>query len=146
VPPNALPRDGVSAHKAESRAWVARPRAWNNGGVDALLQYLDANVDWHPPRESMEPGIYCGREGVRDYLGQLGEIAENAHLEPLAVIDVDNERVISVVCVMARSEHSAVEINADWAWLITVGRDRKGLRVETFTDKAQALTAVGLAE
>ena len=39
-----------------------------------------------------------------------------------------------------------MEINADWAWLITVGANKNGIRVETFTDKAQALEAVGLSE
>jgi hypothetical protein len=39
-----------------------------------------------------------------------------------------------------------MEINADWAWLITVGANNKGMRVDTFTDKAQALEAVGLRE
>ena len=32
------------------------------------------------------------------------------------------------------------EIEVNWAWLITV-RNRKAVRVETFTDKAQALEA-----
>ena len=126
-------------------AWQAS-RAWNDGGVDALLQYLDADVEWHPPRESMEPGIYRGHDGVRDYLGRLAEIFEEQHVEPLEVIDVDDEHVISVVRVIGRSENSGMEITADWAWLITVGVNKKGIRVETFTDKAQALEAVGLRE
>ena len=124
-------------------AWQAS-WAWNDGGVDALLQYLDADVEWHPPEESMEPGIYRGHDGVRDYVGRLAEIFD-AHVEPLEVIDVDDERVISVIRVVGRSKSSGMEINADWAWLITVGSNRTGIRVETFTDKAQALEAVGLA-
>jgi len=126
-------------------AWQAS-RAWNDGGEDALLQYLDADVEWHPPRESMEPGIYRGHDGVRDYLGRLAEIFEEAHVEPLEVVDVDDEHVIAVIRVVARNEHSAMEIHADWAWLITVGENKKGIRVDTFTDKAQALEAVGLRE
>jgi len=121
-------------------------RAWNDGGVDAVLPFLDADVEWHPPAESMEPGIYRGHEGVRDYLGRLAEVFEEVHMEPLEVIDVDNEHVISVVRLIARSENSGMEINADWAWLITVGANKKGMRVETFTDKAQALEAVGLLD
>ena len=39
-----------------------------------------------------------------------------------------------------------MEITADWAWLITFGANKKGIRVEMFTDKAQALEAVGLRE
>jgi ketosteroid isomerase-like protein len=120
--------------------------AWNNGGVDALLQYLDSDVEWHAPRESMEPGIYRGHDGVRDYFRRLGEMFDEPHAEPLEVIEVDDERVISVIRAIARNERSVVEITADWAWLITVGANHKGIRVETFTDKAQALKAVGLVE
>ncbi len=126
-------------------AWRAS-RAWNDGGVDAVLPYLDADVEWHPPAESMEPGIYRGHDGVRDYLGRLAEIFEEVHMEPLEVIDVDDEHVISVIRLIARDEHSAMEINADWAWLITVGENGKGVHIETFTDRVQALQAVGLRE
>ena len=126
-------------------AWRAA-QAWNDGGVDALVEYLDADVEWLPPRESMEPGIYRGHDGVRDYLGRLAEIFGDWHVEPLEVIDVDDERVIAAVRSIARSGHSEVEINADWAWLFTVGANKKAIRVETFTDKAQALKAVGLEE
>jgi ketosteroid isomerase-like protein len=120
--------------------------AWNDGGADALVQYLDADVEWHPPRESMEPGVYRGHDGVRDYVGRLGEIFEEQQVEPLEVIDVDAERVISVIRVTGRSAKFGTEIDAVWAWLITVGANRKGIRVETFTDKSQALKAAGLSE
>jgi ketosteroid isomerase-like protein len=89
----------------------------------------------------MEPGIYHGHDGVRDYLGRLGEIFQVRRVEPIEVIDVDDERVISVVRLIARTENSGIEVNADWAWLITVGANKTGVRVETFTDKAQALEA-----
>ncbi len=93
----------------------------------------------------MEPGIYRGHDGVRDYVGRLAEIFD-ARVEPLEVIDVDDEHVISVIRVTGRSESSGMEINADWAWLIAIGANKKGIRVETFTDRAQALEAVGLRE
>ena len=36
-------------------AWRAS-NAWNEGGIEALLPYLDPEVEWHAPKESMEPG------------------------------------------------------------------------------------------
>ena len=120
--------------------------AWNEGGVEAVLPYLDPEVEWHPPRESMEPGNYHGHAGVRDYLGRLAEVFnQEVRVEPVEVIDVDAERVISVIRLLARSETLGREIEATWAWLITV-RDGKGIEVWTFTDPAQALEAVGLQE
>jgi ketosteroid isomerase-like protein len=66
-------------------------------------------------------------------------------MEPVDVIDVDTERVISVIRLIARSEKFGTEIDAEWAWLIKV-RDGKGIEVWTFTDRAQALEAAGLRE
>jgi ketosteroid isomerase-like protein len=54
-------------------AWQAA-RAWNEGGVDEFLWYLDPEVMWHAPQESMEPGSYRGHAGVRDYFGRLTEV------------------------------------------------------------------------
>jgi ketosteroid isomerase-like protein len=132
-------------HANVELAWQVS-RAWNEGGVDALLEYLDADVEWLPPRESMEPGIYRGHRGVRDYVGRLGEVFGDRSAQPLEVIEVDDQRVILVVRILASSEHFAAGINADWAWLITVGESTRATRVETFTDKAQALAAAGLAQ
>ena len=120
--------------------------AWDDGGVDALVRYLDADVEWLPPRESMETGTYRGHDGVRDYLGRTAEIFGEQHAEPREVIDVDDDHVIAVVRLIAQSEHSAMELNADWAWLITFGANKKAIRIEIFTDKTQALAAVGWAE
>ena len=125
-------------------AWRAS-RAWNEGGVEAVLAYLDPEVEWHPPPESMEPGNYHGHAGVRDYLGRLGEVFGETTVEPVEVIDVDADRVISVIRIKARSEKFGTEIDAKWAWLITA-RDGNGVEVWTFTDRSQALEAAGLSE
>ena len=125
-------------------AWGASS-AWNEGGIEAVLTYLDPEVEWHPPVESMEPGNYHGHAGVRDYLGRLGEVFNEVRMEPVDAIDVDPERVISVIRLIARSEKFGTDIDAEWAWLIKA-RDGKGIEVWTFTDRAQALEAVGLKE
>ena len=125
-------------------AWRAS-NAWNEGGIEALLAYLDPEVEWHAPRESMEPGSYHGHAGVRNYLGRLGEVFEQQRAEPVDVIDIDAERVISVIRTIGRSEKFGTEIDAEWAWLIKM-RDGKGIEVWIFTDRAQALEAAGLSE
>jgi ketosteroid isomerase-like protein len=125
-------------------AWRAS-HAWNEGGIEAVLPYLDPEIEWHPPRESMEPGIYRGHAGVRDYMGRLGEVFQQRRVEPIDVIEVDAERVISVIRVIGRSEKFGTEIDAEWAWL-TKMRDGKAIEVRIFTDRARALDAAGLGE
>ena len=125
-------------------AWQAT-RAWNQGGLEAFLSYLDPEVIWHAPQESMEPGNYRGHAGVRDYFGRLTEVFDEQRAEPVDVIDVDAERVIAVVRVIARSEKFGTEIDAEWSWLIRT-RGGKSIEVWTFTDRGQALEAAGLGE
>ena len=119
--------------------------AWNEGGIEAVLPFLDPDVEWHPPRESMEPGIYRGHAGVRDYSGRLGEVFDQRRVEPVEVIDVDAERVISVIQVIGRREKFGTDIDAVWAWLVTLGGG-KIIEVRIYTDRAQALDAAGLRE
>jgi ketosteroid isomerase-like protein len=126
-------------------AWRAS-RAWNEGGIEGFLEYLDPGVEWHGSAEGVLPGAFHGHDGVRDYLERVGEVFDERRLEPLEVIDVDDERVISVIRIAGRSEKFGTELSADCAWLITFGTNRKVVRVEAFTDKAQALEAAGLSE
>ena len=63
--------------------------------------------------------------------------------EPIDVIDVDEERVISVIRVIGQSEKFGTHIDAEWAWLIRA-RGGKGIDLRTFTDRAQALEAVNV--
>ena len=37
--------------------------AWNDRGVEALVENLDPAVEFHAPEESMNPGIYRGPSG-----------------------------------------------------------------------------------
>ncbi|HEX4718746.1 MAG TPA: nuclear transport factor 2 family protein [Thermoleophilaceae bacterium] len=39
--------------------------AFNRGGVDAALEYLDPEIEWWGPQEWLEERRYCGHDGVR---------------------------------------------------------------------------------
>jgi ketosteroid isomerase-like protein len=135
---------GVSQENVELARQSAL--AWNDGGIDALLEYLDPDVEWHPAAESLEADIYRGHDGVRDYAGRIGEVFADIRIEPLEVIEVDEDRVIAVSRWVGGGTESEMEIDAKWAALISVGPNKKIVRFETFTDKAQALAAAGLRE
>lgn len=119
---------------------------WNERRVEALIENLDPEVEFHAPSESMNPGIYRGRDGMRDYFGRLADIVEESRVESVEVIEVDgDDRVIAVVRSFGRTANFDLEIEVNWAWLITV-RDGKATLIRTFTDRSQALEAVGLRE
>jgi ketosteroid isomerase-like protein len=117
--------------------------AWNERGVEALIENLDPEVEFHAPKESMNPGIYRGSDGVRDYFGRLAEIVEESRVESVEVIDVDQDQVIAVTHMFGKTANFDQEIEVNWAWLIT-WKDGKATHIRTFTDRAQALDAAGL--
>jgi ketosteroid isomerase-like protein len=118
---------------------------WNERGVDALVERLDPQVEFHPPAESMNPGVYLGPDRVRTYFDRLSEVMQEQRVESVDVIEVDDTRLIAVVKGFAKTSHFAGEVEMNWAWLITL-RDGLATHVETFTDRAQALEAAGLRE
>ncbi len=118
---------------------------WNERGVEALIANMDPEVEFHAPRESMNPGVYRGHDGVREYFGRVGEMFEELRVEGVDVIDVDDDRVIAVVRGIGRTLHFEGEVEVNWAWLITA-KDGKATEMVTFTDRGQALEAAGLRE
>jgi ketosteroid isomerase-like protein len=118
---------------------------WNERGVEALVENLAPEVEFHPPKESMNPGVYRGPNGVRTYFDRLSDVMEDQRVESVDVIEVDDTRVIAVVKGFATTSHFAGEVEMNWAWMITV-RDGLATHVETFTDRAQARQAAGLSE
>src|SRR6266536_923156 len=88
-----LPGKRIRRHTAlamsEENVQLARSAIlrWNERGVDALLEALDPGVEFHPPKESMEPGVYRGHSGVRDYFDRLARIVEEQRVESVDVID-----------------------------------------------------------
>ena len=110
--------------------------AWNEAEVDAVLPYLDESVEWHPPKESMEPGIYRGHEGVRDYLGRLGQVFTERRIEEVDVTDIDATRVLAGARMLGKSANFG-EIDIRFFWLITF-REGKATEVRTFLGREEA--------
>lgn len=113
--------------------------AWGEGGVAALLPFLDSEVEWHPLQGRRELGAYRGHAGVCEYLARFDE---RALIEPLSVFDLDDDRVIAIIRVIFRDEFGG-EVDGEWACLIIV-RAGKWANVRTFTDSEQAFKAAAL--
>ena len=118
---------------------------WNDRGVDAVVENVAPDAEFHPPKESLNPGIYRGPDGVRTYWDRTGEGYKTRRVESVDMIDVDDTRVIAVVTAFVTTAHFATEVEMNWAWLCTI---ENGLvtRTEAFTDRQQALEAAGLSE
>ena len=70
---------------------------WNDRGVEAVIENLDPEVEFHAPMESMNPGVYHGHARVRNYFDRLAEVVSEQRVDSVDVIDVDGNRVVIAV-------------------------------------------------
>jgi ketosteroid isomerase-like protein len=129
------------SYAAFNAAWSgpnprAAIRAW-------LERFVDPGVEWE--LESAAPGarrIYHGIDGVMEFFDQLLEVFEHGRQVPERFIDCGDQLVV-FVRTEARARTTGLELNDERAHLLTL-RDGKGVRVQQFRDRAEALEAAGL--
>src|SRR5690349_2884662 len=119
--------------------------AWNRGDVAGFLETLDPDVEWVPIMAALEGRVYTGHEGVRRWMSELENDWEVFEVHPEEHRDL-GDRVIVFGCWRARGRASGVELDNQAAtWLFEFERG-KIVRMQTFTDRAEALQAVGLSD
>jgi ketosteroid isomerase-like protein len=111
--------------------------AYSRGEVDAVLDLMHPDVEWHPPPTSVDPHPLQGREAVRDYLAP--DFFEDQTAEPIEVIE-EGDRIMVVARVRARGRESGVEIDGTAFHLWTVA-DGRAARFAAFVDREQAFAA-----
>jgi ketosteroid isomerase-like protein len=119
--------------------------AFNRGDLDAWLGFLSPEVVW----ESLPlPGfrdVYRGRAEAREWIEQLLEVFEEAHLEIEEITALSDDRVLIGYTQTARGRGSGLpgELRS-WgiSWVA------KGLiaRRQVFWTRDEALEAAGLSE
>jgi ketosteroid isomerase-like protein len=118
--------------------------ALERGGVEAFLDFIDPEFETTtPPELTVEPATYKGREGLRHYFESFYEIMEEVRFEPEEFIDAGDQVVVPARLV-ARGRDTGIEAVQQLAMVWTI-RDGKGLRVDTYATRAEALAAAGLA-
>jgi ketosteroid isomerase-like protein len=119
--------------------------AFNRRNIDAFLGALDPDVEWIPIMAALEGRVYRGHEGTRRWIEDL--TADWEFFEPRFEEFRDlGDRVVVFGHWRARGRASGVELeNQPGTWLYEV-KDGKVVLMRTFTDRAEALEAVGLRE
>ena len=96
-------------------------------------------------QRSAEGTSYHGPEGVRQWIDEMTR--DWADFEPLPeeFLDLGNDRLLARGTWRARGRTSGVQLDSQpAAWLIQL-RNRKIVRMQTFTDHAAALEDAGLS-
>ena len=118
---------------------------FNRRDIPAFLDTLAPDVEWIPIMATLEDRVYRGRDEVLRWVEALDADWEFFEIHPDQFHDL-GDRVLTFGHWRARGRVSGVTLeNQPAAWLHEV-KGGKIARMQTFTDRAEALEAVGLSE
>jgi uncharacterized protein (TIGR02246 family) len=122
--------------------------AFNRRDLDAFLELMDPDVEMVPILariEGTEGNTYRGREAVRQWIADLDRDWAEFRTDPQEFRDL-GDVVLTLGTWHARGRTSDVVLDSQPGAWVTRLRDGRVVRHETFTDRAEALEAVGLSE
>jgi ketosteroid isomerase-like protein len=108
--------------------------------VDEALTYADPDIVWNPIEELPTQG----HDEVRASLERWKAAWDDYEMIPEEYAD-RGDRVVVTVRLRGRGRGSGVEIDARFYDVYTL-RDGKIVRMDQFTERSEAIEAVGLAE
>lgn len=132
---------------SEERKELARRAyvAFNSGGVEAILEYLDPQIEWRMWEQfSREPRIFHGHDGVREVLSLFEENYDEFGAEPKQFIEAD-EAVVVPVRLHGKSKGTGEVVNFELVHVWS-GPEPKPSRLDVYSSTDEALAALGDGE
>ena len=121
--------------------------AINRGDVEALLDVLDPEIEWHSAiliGLGGDEAVYRGHEGIRQFVGDLYETLAGVPAEYSEIRDL-GDRLVALGRIRARGKVSGAEIESPIGSVVEL-KNGKAIRVWTFLDHNEALDAAGLSK
>jgi ketosteroid isomerase-like protein len=119
--------------------------AWERGGVDAVAEFWDPQIDWRSAEGALDDvGVMRGVEAMRAYVQDWLDDFDDLHFELEELIDA-GEQVVSVQRISGRAKASGVATEVRYAVVNTI-RDGKLVRGREYWTREQALEAAGHQE
>jgi ketosteroid isomerase-like protein len=116
-------------------------RGLDDAGVDGMLPFLHEEFEYFPAEER---GSVHGHDGLRHYFRRWMEAWDEFHLRPTEFLDA-GDYVFVGAALNGRGRGSGVEVRMD-GWQVWLIRGERAARCEEYSDRAEALEAVGLSE
>jgi ketosteroid isomerase-like protein len=108
--------------------------------VDEAMADADPEIVWNPIEELPTQGHAAVRASLAHWKAEWDEY----EVLPEELMDM-GDRVVATVCLRGRGRGSGVEIEARFYDVYTL-RDAKIVRMDQFTDRSEALDALGRLE
>jgi len=112
--------------------------------TDALAHLLAPDFGLEEAAEVPDPASYSGRDAFIANMAKLEESFDGLRLEPLEVVDLD-ENIVVVLSMSGRGRGSSAPVEMTFAQLWSL-RDGKAVSLRDYATKAEALEAAGLRE
>ena len=119
--------------------------AGNRGDVEALLEELDPEVEWHSALHALlggEQTVFRGHDGVREMMRDLNEAFEEIHQEISEIRDL-GDRLVAFGRSHARGKASGADVGTPIAF-VTEFKNGKAISIRGYYDRNEALKAAGL--
>ena len=117
--------------------------AWNEGGVDAFMEHVTADVEWHAPEGFPEGEVWAGRDAVAGALkDQFGTVFSSGRVEVRSVTRGPGGWLLAA--------HHSVEGQAsgmDLAWSVYLVLELEGdliRRMSAFLEHDAAMHQAGI--
>ena len=120
-------------------------RRWFRGfeRAELGLDLCDPAIEIRNWAEFPITGPYVGHKGVRQWWDDVGDAFENLDWELLEVIDVDDERVVTVQRFTGRFRLTGIDVDFAWGAVIAVS-DGKIASATGYASPGRAKKAAGL--
>ena len=116
--------------------------AYNRGDVEALLDELDAEIEWRPVLPVLLGGdttVYRGHDGIRKMLRDLDEVLAERQLD-FSDIRAAGERVVATGRLRISGRTSGVPTESPFGWVAEF-KNGKSVRIQTYLDPNEALAS-----
>jgi ketosteroid isomerase-like protein len=119
---------------------IASYEALNDRDIDAAMDALAEDAEWHESEVLPDTGVYRGREAIRSFLTDFLASWERFN-QTVEEVRQEGNRVLVLIHLEATGRGSAADVDARYAHLWTVSGGR-GIRVDAFYDRDEALEAL----
>ena len=122
----------------KTEAFIA---AYNRRDFDAAVEFFDPEVDWVLP--ALQRADSCrGPDEIIRFWDGLDETFDELRLDPQETVDA-GDRVAVRLRYYGRGKESGAELETEMYHQVSTFRDGMMVRIEYFTDWAEALEAAG---
>ena len=116
-------------------------RGLENAGVEGMLPFCHEEFEYLPNEEG---GSVHGHDALRRYFERWSEAWDNFDVVPTEFLDAGDYVFVGAV-LNGRGRGSGVEVTKE-GWQVWLIRGERAARCEEYSDRAEALEAVGLSE